>query len=60
MENLYETPIKSIRKKCLECSCGSYKEIRLCPVTGCPLYPYRMGSRPNAETIKTLSDPDKS
>ena len=57
---MINTPIKSIRKKCLECSCGSYKEIRLCPVTGCPLYPYRMGSRPNAETIKTLSDLDKS
>ena len=40
------TPIKSIRAKCLDCMCGSPQEVRLCPSENCPLYPYRMGRRP--------------
>ena len=40
------TPIKAIRAKCLDCSAGSVQEVRLCPVEGCVLYPYRMGHRP--------------
>lgn len=42
-----QTPIltraKAIRAKCLDCMCGSVKEVRLCPATDCPLYPYRLG-----------------
>lgn len=26
------TPMKAIRKKCLECSCGQIKEVRMCQV----------------------------
>lgn len=40
------TPMKSIRAKCLECTNNQPKEIRLCPINGCPLYEYRMGHRP--------------
>ncbi len=40
------TPIKAIRKKCLDCSGGEHKEIEGCPITECPLYPYRFGKRP--------------
>lgn len=40
------TPLKAIRAKCLECSCGQAKEVRLCILKDCPLYPYRMGKRP--------------
>ncbi len=40
------TPIKSIRQKCLDCSGGARKEVALCPVENCPLYPYRFGKRP--------------
>ncbi|MBM3299449.1 MAG: hypothetical protein FJY85_05815 [Deltaproteobacteria bacterium] len=43
------TPIKAIRAKCMDCSCYQPKEIRLCPVTNCPLWPYRMGRRPSRE-----------
>jgi len=39
------TPIKAIRLKCLDCWCGSYKEVRLCLVKDCPLHPYRHGKR---------------
>mgnify|MGYP004704642683 CR=1 FL=1 len=40
------TPIKSIRQKCLNCCCYQKQEVKLCPSTDCPLYPYRMGHRP--------------
>lgn len=40
------TPVKAIREKCLDCSCGSYKEVELCPMTKCALHPYRLGHRP--------------
>ena len=58
MEKLYDTPLKSIRKKCLDCSCGSRKEVRECPIIQCPLYPYRFGRRPTQailDTIKSFS-----
>ena len=46
------TPLKAIRAKCIECSCGQTKEIKLCNLKNCPLYPYRMGKRPkNDESI---------
>lgn len=41
------TPLKAIRKKCLECCCGQYKEVRLCPSKDCSLYPFRFGKNPN-------------
>lgn len=41
------TPIKAIRAKCLDCCCGQYKEVELCPSADCPLYPYRFGKNPN-------------
>jgi hypothetical protein len=34
---------KAIRLKCLDCSNYQYTEVRLCPVTDCPLWPYRYG-----------------
>lgn len=40
------TPMKSIRKKCIDCCCGQLGEVRLCPAHTCPLYPYRLGKRP--------------
>ncbi len=41
------TPMKAIRAKCLDCMCGQVNEVRLCPSTDCPLYPYRMGHNPS-------------
>jgi hypothetical protein len=43
------TPMKAIRKKCLDCSGGSAREVSLCPITTCPIYSYRYGKRP--ETV---------
>ncbi|MCK9554962.1 hypothetical protein M0R36_03990 [bacterium] len=45
------TPIKAIRAKCVDCSNGQLKEIRLCPITDCPIYPFRMGRNPNRKGI---------
>jgi hypothetical protein len=53
---LYETPVKAIRKKCLDCTCGQMKEIRLCPVVSCACYPYRMGTRPDEATLLSLKE----
>ena len=53
---LYDTPIKAIRKKCLDCTCGQYEEIRLCTIINCALYPYRMGRRPNEPTLLSIKE----
>lgn len=41
------TPIKAIRAKCLDCSGDATSEVKLCPLTHCPLYPFRLGRNPN-------------
>ena len=41
-----KTAVKSIRTYCIECGDGTYKEVRLCQIVDCPLYPYRFGRRP--------------
>jgi len=40
------TPLRAIRKKCLDCSNGSSQEVKLCPIEDCELYQYRMGKNP--------------
>tara|TARA_B100001079_G_scaffold17287_1_gene13810 strand:- start:5610 stop:5819 length:210 start_codon:yes stop_codon:yes gene_type:complete len=56
MDKLFETPIKSIRKKCLDCCCGQIKEVRNCTVINCALYPYRFGHRPDPATKDTIKE----
>jgi hypothetical protein len=46
MSKTKHSPLRAIRAKCLDCSCGKRAEIRRCPVTDCPLYQYRMGKNP--------------
>ena len=45
------TPIKAIRKHCIECCGGSHKEVRECNRVDCHLYPYRMGINPRRKGI---------
>ncbi len=40
------TPMKAIRKHCIECSGGSYQEVALCEIESCHLFEYRFGKRP--------------
>ena len=44
------TPIRAIRKKCLDCCCDSAVEVRLCELKTCPLYPYKNGHKPKEGT----------
>ena len=44
--NYKKSPVKAIREKCIDCSGGSHKEVKLCPATQCPIYPFRMGKNP--------------
>lgn len=40
------TPLQAIRANCIECSGGSKAEVRRCVIPHCPLYPFRMGKKP--------------
>ena len=40
------SPIRAIRLKCLDCTCGSLKEIEQCPIDRCALHPFRFGKNP--------------
>ena len=43
------SPLKSIRSFCCGCMCGQKAEVKRCPCTACPLYPFRLGHNPNAK-----------
>lgn len=47
------TPMKAIRRKCLDCSNGQHREVACCPVKDCHLYAYRSGHRPKEEDSTT-------
>ena len=41
------TPLKAIKKHCLECSGYEKKQVRECVIQNCVLYIYRQGTNPN-------------
>lgn len=41
-----ESPIRAIRRFCVECSGGNEAEARKCTAVVCPLWPMRMGHNP--------------
>jgi len=45
------SPLKAIRKKCLDCSSDQPSEVKYCAFKECPLYPFRMGKNPNRKGI---------
>lgn len=45
------SPLRAIREKCLECSCGNALEVRECHIKACALWPFRMGKNPNRAGI---------
>lgn len=45
----------AIVEKCMDCSSGSKKEVRLCTVVKCPLYPVRPYKNRSANTCLTTS-----
>jgi hypothetical protein len=41
------TPVlKAIKNNCIECSGGSFSEVKLCTVYSCHLWPFRLGKNP--------------
>lgn len=50
------TPLKAIRKKCLDCCAGQMNEVRFCIVITCPLHEYRSGHRPKGEEDTAEND----
>ena len=44
MSQQKQTRKQAIKSKCLDCSGGIRTEIRRCPATNCPLWPFRMGT----------------
>lgn len=60
IRELINTPVKAIRKKCLNCSGWEYKEVRECTENDCPIHPYRMGKRPNRTDGHESNNQDKS
>ena len=42
----FNTALRAIRQKCLDCCCGSAHEVKLCTIPHCPLYEYRFGKLP--------------
>ncbi len=47
------TPLKAIRKRCVNCTGYELKRTRKCEFTDCQLYPYRMGKgKPKLKEIR--------
>ncbi|MBX3008033.1 MAG: hypothetical protein KF816_08410 [Melioribacteraceae bacterium] len=48
------TPLKAIKKHCLECSGYEMKQVRECVIKDCVLFPFRQGFNPNRKgcTVK--------
>ncbi len=38
--------LQAIRRNCMDCTGGQPKEVALCPVKRCALWPYRFGKNP--------------
>ena len=45
------SPIRAVRLKCLDCTCGSAKEIEACPIKACPLWAFRFGKNPYRKPV---------
>jgi hypothetical protein len=52
------SPIKAIRRHCLDCSAYILKEVRECYIPDCPLYPFRMGHNPNIKKGMRKGNPE--
>ena len=50
------TPLKAIKKHCLECSGYEKKQVRECVIKDCVLYEYRQGTNPKRNGIGTTKN----
>ena len=49
--------LKAIRHKCIECCCGQKAEVRLCHLSACGLWHYRLGMEPNPSKTGFAKNP---
>lgn len=49
------TKNEGIKAYCLDCCNGERTEVKECPSTGCPLYPFRLGT----EIMENRDNPDR-
>ena len=56
MSKSKSTPMRAIRKKCIDCCGYDYKEVRLCAAEKCPLWDYRLGHRPKTQDEEITSE----
>ena len=40
------SPLKSIRKHCVTCMGFMHKQVKICDIEDCWLWPYRLGTKP--------------
>ena len=54
--------MQAIKAKCLDCCCGSTREVAKCPAVNCPLYEFRKGKRKIKEkkAFEDLTDEEKA
>jgi hypothetical protein len=53
-----QSPLRAIRKKCIDCSGDNLAEARSCEAVSCPLWPFRAGRHPwYGLSGETPSDP---
>jgi hypothetical protein len=49
-------PLRALRNHCLWCCNGSAHEVKLCPITSCPLWAFRLGHRPAPEEKAAVAE----
>lgn len=54
------SPLKSIRKKCLDCCSNKRSLVRRCEIADCPLHFYRSGHNPRRRGISRIKHPGYS
>lgn len=47
-------PLRAIRGRCLDCRCWIPSEVRYCDIPACPVYPFRMGHKPQNSATPLL------
>lgn len=56
-QKVVKSPLKAIRRYCLECCGGSSNEVLLCPYKDCQLYAFRRGENPYSTRV--ISDEER-
>lgn len=50
------TPLKAVRRHCVDCCCGNVAEPAQCSATGCPLWLFRFGRKPTPDEREVVAE----